>query len=59
MASGWWSLQASEKTSAVNSVVDAWPCEVRFVRHVQLNGVRLRPIKETLESRVSHPVPMP
>ena len=45
MASEWWTLQAYEKTSALNSVVDSYPCVIRFVGHVQLKGVRPRTVE--------------
>jgi integrase/recombinase XerD len=45
MASGGWTLQAYEKTSALNSVVDSYPSLIRFTGHVQLKGVRPRTVE--------------
>ena len=45
MASGRGTLQAYEKTSALNVVVvDSYPSVVRFIGHVQLTGVRPRTV---------------
>ena len=45
MASGWRRLQAYEKTSVLNAVVDSYPSVVRFIGHVQLKGVRPRTVE--------------
>jgi len=45
MASGWGRLQAYEKTSDLNAVVDSYPSVVRFIGHVQLKGVRPRTVE--------------
>ena len=48
MASGRGTLQAYEKTSALNSVVDSYASVVRFIGHVQLKGVRPRTVEAYL-----------
>lgn len=45
MASGWGTLQAYEKTSVLNTVVDSYPSVVRFIGHVQLKGGRPRTVE--------------
>ena len=41
-------MQAYEKTSALNVVVDSYPSVVRFIGHVQLKGVRPRTVEAYL-----------
>lgn len=45
MASGWGTLQAYEKTSVLNIVVDSYPSVVRFIGHVQLKAARPRTVE--------------
>ena len=45
MAPGRGNLQAYEKTSVLNSVVDSYPSVVRFTGHVELKGVWPRTVE--------------
>ena len=65
MASGRGRLQAYEKTSVLNAVVDSYPSVVRFLGHVQLKGVWPRTVEayrmmlRLLDRHLAHPRPAP